>query len=112
MDRLTEVPAPGALILQRAHLLARLRLAYPALLDNRLLINDLNTNAERTALTKLRDNSKFCGLYQKGLARSIADQIYGFNMTHAHTSAAQAKGFTETALQTPAAPSFSAANAS
>ncbi|WP_324729648.1 type IA DNA topoisomerase [Pseudomonas chlororaphis] len=59
----------------------------------RLLINDLNTNAARTALTKLRDNSEFYGLYQKGLARSIADQIYGFNMTRAYTLAAQAKGF-------------------
>lgn len=59
----------------------------------RLLINDMNPNAARKALGKLRDNSEFYGLSQKALARSIGDQIYGFNMTRAYTLAAQAKGF-------------------
>ena len=58
----------------------------------RVLINDLNANAARKALTKLRDNSEFYGLSQKALGRSIGDQLYGFNMTRAYTLAAQAKG--------------------
>lgn len=58
----------------------------------RILINDLNANAARKALEGLRDNRDFFGLYQKALARSIGDQLYGFNMTRACTLAAQAKG--------------------
>lgn len=59
----------------------------------RLLLNDMNPNAARKALTNLRDNSEFHGLSLKALARSIGDQIYGFNMTRAYTLAAQEKGF-------------------
>ncbi|WP_421556715.1 DNA topoisomerase [Pseudomonas kitaguniensis] len=58
----------------------------------RILINDMNANAARKALGQLRDNSEFYGLYQKALARSVADQLYGFNMTRAYTLAAQARG--------------------
>lgn len=58
----------------------------------RVLINDLNANAARKALANLKDNSEFRGLSQKALARSIGDQLYGFNMTRAYTLAAQAKG--------------------
>ncbi|RMN74240.1 type IA DNA topoisomerase [Pseudomonas savastanoi] len=58
----------------------------------RILINDMNANAARKALDDLRDNSEFYGLYQKALARSIGDQIYGFNMTRACTLAGRAKG--------------------
>lgn len=58
----------------------------------RILINDLNANAARKALDGLRDNREFFGLYQKALARSIGDQLYGFNMTRACTLAGQAKG--------------------
>lgn len=58
----------------------------------RILINDLNANAARKALERLRDNHEFFGLYQKALARSVGDQLYGFNMTRACTLAAQAKG--------------------
>ena len=58
----------------------------------RILINDLNTSAARKALEGLRDNREFFGLYQKALARSIGDQLYGFNMTRACTLAGQAKG--------------------
>jgi len=58
----------------------------------RILINDLNTNSARKALGQLKDNTEFFGLYQKALARSIADQLYGFNMTRAYTLAAQARG--------------------
>jgi DNA topoisomerase-3 len=58
----------------------------------RILINDLNANAARKALESLRDNKEFFGLFQKALARSIGDQLYGFNMTRACTLAGQAKG--------------------
>lgn len=58
----------------------------------RILINDLNATAARKALDNLKDNSEFQGLYRKALARSIGDQLYGFNMTRAVTLAAQANG--------------------
>lgn len=58
----------------------------------RVLINDLNTAAAKKALANLRDNREFLGLSQKALARSIGDQLYGFNMTRAYTLAAQQKG--------------------
>ncbi|KGT87024.1 DNA topoisomerase III [Erwinia typographi] len=58
----------------------------------RVLINDLNTEKARQALTRLRDNSEFYGLSQSALARSIADQLYGLNMTRGYTLAARKKG--------------------
>jgi len=58
----------------------------------RVLINDININTARKALENLQDNRDFYGLSQKALARSIGDQIYGFNMTRAYTLAAQARG--------------------
>lgn len=58
----------------------------------RILINDLNATAASKALQNLRNNSEFQGLYRKALARSIGDQLYGFNLTRACTLAAQAKG--------------------
>lgn len=57
----------------------------------RVLINDLNVSAAKKALGNLKDNREFYGLSQKALARSIGDQLYGFNMTRAYTLAAQAK---------------------
>ncbi|WP_449124734.1 DNA topoisomerase [Pseudomonas viridiflava] len=59
----------------------------------RILINDMSTSAATVALGQLRDNKEFFGLYQKALARSIGDQLYGFNMTRAYTLAAQERGF-------------------
>lgn len=58
----------------------------------RALINDININTARKALDNLQDNRDFYGLYQKALARSIGDQLYGFNMTRAYTLAGQARG--------------------
>lgn len=58
----------------------------------RVLINDLNVNAARKALANLRDNQEFYGLSQKALARSVGDQLYGFNMTRACTLAGREKG--------------------
>jgi DNA topoisomerase-3 len=60
----------------------------------RVLINDLNTEKARQALGRLRDNREFYGLSQSALARSVADQLYGFNMTRGYTLAARKKGFT------------------
>ncbi|EPK4663574.1 toprim domain-containing protein, partial [Pseudomonas aeruginosa] len=57
----------------------------------RILINDLNAAAARKALGNLRDNSEFLGLSLRGQARSIADQLYGFNMTRAYSLAVQAR---------------------
>jgi DNA topoisomerase-3 len=59
----------------------------------RVLINDLNTEKAKRALANLRDNSDVYGLSQSALARSVADQLYGFNMTRGYTLAAQKKGF-------------------
>ncbi|HBP4890431.1 TPA: type IA DNA topoisomerase [Pseudomonas aeruginosa] len=58
----------------------------------RVLINDLNATAAKKALGNLRENSEFRGLSLRGQARSIADQLYGFNMTRAYSLAAQARG--------------------
>lgn len=58
----------------------------------RLLINDNNLKVVQRALNNLRDNSEFRGLSNRALARSVADQLYGYNMTRAYTLAAQAKG--------------------
>lgn len=58
----------------------------------RVLINDLNANTARKAMENLKDNREFFGLYQKALARSIGDQLYGFNLTRACTLAGRAKG--------------------
>ncbi|WP_055137550.1 DNA topoisomerase, partial [Pseudomonas corrugata] len=58
----------------------------------RLLINDMNANAARKAMANMVDNSQYYGLSQKAKARSIGDQLYGFNMTRAYTLAGQAKG--------------------
>ena len=58
----------------------------------RVLINDLNADAARKALGKLRDNSEFFGLSEKARARSIGDQLYGFNMSRAYTIAGREKG--------------------
>ncbi|WP_210532039.1 type IA DNA topoisomerase [Pantoea ananatis] len=59
----------------------------------RVLINDLNTEKARQAISQLKNNSEFYGLSQSALARSIADQLYGFNMTRGYTLAARKRGF-------------------
>lgn len=61
----------------------------------RVLINDLNAASARKALGSLRDNGEFRGLSLRGQARSIADQLYGFNMTRAYSLAVQARGAEE-----------------
>ena len=58
----------------------------------RLLINDLTPALVKRALGDLKDNAEFQGLYQSALARSVADKLYGYNMTRAYTLAARQKG--------------------
>ncbi|MXD61255.1 DNA topoisomerase III [Escherichia coli] len=59
----------------------------------RVLINDNTLPAVKKALANLKDNRDFKGLYLKALARSVADEIYGFSMTRAYTIPAQDKGY-------------------
>jgi len=59
---------------------------------SRLLINDNNPEVVRRALGALRDNAEFEGLYRSALARSAADQRYGYNLTRAYTLAARRQG--------------------
>lgn len=58
----------------------------------RLLINDLNTKVIQKSLQKMRDNKEFYGLYQSALARSVSDQVYGYNLTRAYTLAGRSAG--------------------
>ncbi len=71
----------------------------------RILINDNNERMVRKALDNLRDNSEFYGLSQAALARSVGDQLYGFNMTRLYTLKAKEKGgtgvFSVGRVQTP-----------
>lgn len=58
---------------------------------SRVLISDLTPAAVKRELNNLQDNRNFYGIYQKALARSVGDQIFGFNMTRACTLAARAQ---------------------
>lgn len=55
----------------------------------RLLINDNNILVVKKALANMRDNAEFKPLFDSGLARAIADQRYGYNLTRAYTLKAQ-----------------------
>lgn len=59
----------------------------------RVLINDNNLAPVRKALANMQPNSNFYGLSQAAEARSVGDQLYGFNMTRAYTLAARDKGY-------------------
>lgn len=59
----------------------------------RVLINDNNTRLVRRALDNLRDNREFAGMSAAAEARSVADQVYGYNMTRAYTLAARKIGY-------------------
>jgi DNA topoisomerase-3 len=59
----------------------------------RLLINDNNTAVVRRALASLRDNREFAGLSAAAEARSVGDQVYGYNLTRAYTLMAQQAGY-------------------
>ena len=59
----------------------------------RVLIADLNDKPVKAALNQLQPNEDFQPLTQKALARSIADQTFGYNLTRAYTLKAREKGF-------------------
>ncbi|GAL12073.1 DNA topoisomerase III [Vibrio astriarenae] len=59
----------------------------------RVLIADLNDKPVKAALANLQPNEKFQPLTQKALARAIADQTFGYNLTRAYTLKAREKGF-------------------
>ena len=58
----------------------------------RVLINDMNPRIVKRALGSMRDNREFYPLYQSALARAVADQHYGYNLTRAYTLAGRAAG--------------------
>lgn len=59
----------------------------------RLLINDSNTKVVKKALANMRDNQDFSGLSAAAEARSVGDQLYGYNLTRAYTLAARQAGY-------------------
>ncbi len=61
----------------------------------RVLIHDLNKTLVQKAIINLRDNREFYGLYQSALARSVSDQLYGYNLTRAYTLAGRKSGATQ-----------------
>lgn len=61
----------------------------------RILISDMNKKIVQRALANMRDNNEFYNLYQSALARSVSDQLYGYNLTRAYTIAGRAAGATQ-----------------
>ena len=59
----------------------------------RLLVADLNIKAVKKALASMRPNSEFASMTQSALARSIGDQLFGYNLTRAFTLKAKEKGY-------------------
>lgn len=59
----------------------------------RVLISAFTDQVVKKALANMRDNSEFKGLSDAAEARSVGDQLYGYNITRAYTLAAQAKGY-------------------
>lgn len=68
----------------------------------RLLINDNNVNVVKKALATMKDNAHYRGLSLSAEARSVADQLYGYNMSRAYTlSANSGSVLTVGRVQTP-----------
>ncbi|WP_040886141.1 DNA topoisomerase III [Marinobacterium stanieri] len=59
----------------------------------RLLISDLNPDAVRRALKRLKSNREFVPLSVSALARSRADWLFGINMTRALTVKGRSAGY-------------------
>lgn len=66
----------------------------------RILMNDNNINVVKKELTRLRPNSEFRYLSARAEARSVGDQLYGYNLTRAYTLATNEK-LTVGRVQTP-----------
>lgn len=71
----------------------------------RLWLQEMNTQAIKNGLQKLRDNKEYQGLYESALARSRADWLMGMNLTRGCTSVWRSQGNTGTLhvgrVQTP-----------
>ncbi|TNV16086.1 DNA topoisomerase III [Buttiauxella sp. B2] len=59
----------------------------------RLLIVDLNLAPVQKALANMQPNSKFRGMSNSALARSLADQSFGYNLTRGFTLKGREKGY-------------------
>ncbi len=59
----------------------------------RLLINDNTISVVKRSLTAMRDNREFAGMSAAAEARSVGDQLYGYNMSRAYTLAASKAGY-------------------
>lgn len=59
----------------------------------RVLINDLNPQAVKRALSAAQRNVEFVSLSSSALARSRADWLYGINMTRAYTIQGRKTGY-------------------
>lgn len=59
----------------------------------RLLINDNTDAAVKKAIAGIQDNSRFKGMFNRALARSVGDNIFGFSMTRAFTIEAKKNGY-------------------
>lgn len=59
----------------------------------RILIADLNLKPVQKALNDLRPNEEFVHLGYSALARSIGDQLFGYNLTRAYTLQGRKQGF-------------------
>lgn len=61
----------------------------------RLLIADVNQDAIKKSLDNISNNSDYKKMGEVALARSISDQLFGFNLTRAYTLAARKKGLNQ-----------------
>ncbi|KMK87261.1 DNA topoisomerase III [Pectobacterium atrosepticum ICMP 1526] len=59
----------------------------------RLLINDNTDAAVKKAIGDIKDNNRFKGMFNRALARSVGDNIFGFSMTRAFTIEAKKNGY-------------------
>jgi DNA topoisomerase-3 len=60
---------------------------------DRVLINDNTTSVVKTALKNMKPNAAFLDLSCRAEARSVGDQLYGYNMTRAYSLYSQKKGY-------------------
>lgn len=62
----------------------------------RLLVSDLNINAVKKEIAKIKSqpNENYRGMSNAALARGLADQTFGYNLTRGFTLKAQQKGYT------------------
>ena len=59
----------------------------------RVLIADLNLKSVQKALANMRPNSEFENIGLSALARSIGDQLFGYNLTRAYSIKARSIGY-------------------